>query len=142
MPIKVLIADDSEIMCTAIARLLNEEPRVELVGVAATFAQTMQMRADFKPELLLMDLHLPEKRDFTPDFVKSQLASISMVAISVSNDDEARELAVSYGALTLLDKMHLYVELVPAILKFAPHPFRPALATPLAAPNSFEADPA
>jgi hypothetical protein len=44
--------------------------------------------------------------------------------ISVSNDDEAKDLAASYGALMLLDKMRLYDELVPAILKIARSPLR------------------
>jgi two-component system response regulator NreC len=134
MSIKVLLADDSGIMCTAVARLLNGEPRVELVGIAATFAQAMQMRADFKPEVLLMDLHLPEKRDCAPAFVRSQLASIPVIAISVSNDDEARGLAASYGALTLLDKMTLYDDLLPAIVKFAPPAFLSPLPMPSAVP--------
>jgi len=34
------------------------------------------MIADFKPHVLLLDLRLAEKRDFTPDFVKSQLVSV------------------------------------------------------------------
>lgn len=140
MPIKVLLADDSDIMRTALARLLNEEPRVELVGIAASFAQAMQMRADFKPELLLMDLHLPEERQFTPDFVKSQLASIPTIAISVANDDDARGLAVSYGVLTLLDKMTLYDDLLPAIVKFASPALRSALARPSAPPASSATD--
>jgi DNA-binding NarL/FixJ family response regulator len=76
MPIKVLLAENNELMCKCIARLLEEEPSFELVGVATNFAQTMQMRADCKPKVLLMDLHLPDERAFTPAFVKSQLSSI------------------------------------------------------------------
>jgi two-component system response regulator NreC len=119
MPIKVLLADESNVMRGAIVQLLKDDARVALVGEANTFAKLMQMTADFKPEILLMELHLPEKRDFTPIFVKSQLGSLPVIAISVSNDAEAMDLAVSYGARVLLDKMSLYGELVPAILKFA-----------------------
>jgi hypothetical protein len=35
--------------------------------------------ADFKPEVLLLDLHLAEKREFTPALVKLQLASVGNV---------------------------------------------------------------
>jgi DNA-binding NarL/FixJ family response regulator len=34
MSIKVLLADDSDVMRSAIAKLLNEEPSTELVGEA------------------------------------------------------------------------------------------------------------
>jgi two-component system response regulator NreC len=119
MSITVLLADDSDVMRGVVRRLLKEEPRITLVGEAVSFAQTMQMRADFRPAVLLMDLHLPEKRDFTPAFVKSQLRSTRLLAISVTNDDEASELAASYGALVLLDKTRLYSKLIPTVMKFA-----------------------
>jgi DNA-binding NarL/FixJ family response regulator len=118
MPIKALLADDSDIMRSAIRRALEEEPHIALVGEASSFARTMQLIADTKPDVLILDLHLAEKRDFTPAFVKSQLVTVKhIVAISFSIDDEARELARSYGASALLDKMNLYNELVPAIVR-------------------------
>ncbi len=120
MQIKVLLADDSDVMRSAIRNALNEESRIEVVGEASTFAETMQMIGDFKPDVLILDLHLPEKRDFTPAFVNSQLASVDhIVAVSFSNDDEAKNLAESYGAAVLLDKMNLYSELIPAIMQSA-----------------------
>ncbi len=117
MQIKVLLADDSDVMRTAMRKALEEEPRIEVVGEASTFAQTMQMIGDFKPDVLLLDLHLPEKRDFTPAFVNSQLISVDhVVAVSFSNDDEAKSLAQSYGAAVLLDKMKLYSEMIQTIM--------------------------
>jgi hypothetical protein len=41
------------------------------------------------------------------------------LAISISNDEEAKILAESFGAATLLDKMDLYNELIPAIMRLA-----------------------
>ncbi len=43
-----------------------------------------------------------------------------ILAVSFSNDAEATDLAKSYGAKLLLDKMKLYNELVPAILDCGP----------------------
>lgn len=124
MPITVLLAEDSETMRVAVRRLLKEDPRIALVAEATTFAQAMQMRVDFKPEVILMELHLPERRDFTGAFVKSQLLSIPLLTFSLSNDHEAQALAASYGAVILLDKMKLYNDLIPAIIEFAPEEFR------------------
>jgi DNA-binding NarL/FixJ family response regulator len=116
--IKVLVADNSDIMRTAIRRMLTEDERIQIVGEASTFAQTMQLIGNCKPSVLLLDLHLPERqRDFTPDFVKSQLACVEhTLAVSLSNDDEAKSLADSYGAETLLDKINLYDQMIPAII--------------------------
>jgi chemotaxis response regulator CheB len=116
MPIKVLMADDSHEMRKAIRRTLEQEPRIEIVAEASTFAEAIQKIADFKPAVLLLDLHLPEEREFTPELVKAQLRGVCTVAVSLSNDDEAKALAESYGAVSLLDKMNLYSEVIPAIM--------------------------
>jgi len=81
----------------------------------------VQAIADLQPEVVLLDLHLPEKRDFRTALVKSELACVDhILAGSFSNDAEARDLAQSYGAKVLLDKMKLFNELVPAILDCGP----------------------
>ena len=51
------------------------------------------------------------------EFVKSQLVSVPcMLAVSFSNDGEAKDLANSYVATALLDKTSLYTEMIPAIM--------------------------
>jgi chemotaxis response regulator CheB len=118
--IKVLLADDNESMRTAMRRLLSQDPRIKIIGEADSFASTMQAIADFKPEVLLLDLHLPESRNFSPEFVRSQLGCVPCtLAVSFSKDSEAKSLAESYGASTLLDKMKLYNDMIPAILDYA-----------------------
>jgi chemotaxis response regulator CheB len=61
MSIKVLMADDNYAMRSAIQRTLEEEPRIEIVAEASTFAETIQKIADFKPAVLLLDLHPARK---------------------------------------------------------------------------------
>jgi DNA-binding NarL/FixJ family response regulator len=126
MPIRVLLADDSDVMRTAIVFLLKEESSIQIVGEASSFAQTVQMIADLKPDVLVLDLHMPEKRNLSPVLVKAQFASVDHVlAVSFSNDEEAKILAESYGAAGLLDKMNLYSELIPAIRRRLSNPTKP-----------------
>ena len=117
MPTKVLIADDSLLMRSAIRKTLLEETRIKIVGEASTFAETVQLVGNLKPDVLLLDLHLPEKRDFPPALVKSQLGTVCTLALSFSNDSDSRALSESYGAAKLLDKMNLYREMIPAIIR-------------------------
>jgi chemotaxis response regulator CheB len=102
-------------MRTAIRKALEEVRNINVVGEASTFADTVQKIADLKPDVLLLDLHLPEESDLTPALLKSQLGTVRTLAISLSNDTDSKGLAESYGALTLLDKMT-----VPAILHCVP----------------------
>jgi two-component system, NarL family, response regulator NreC len=128
LPIKVLLADDSEIMREAIKKLLADDPCIHIVGEASSFGAAMQSIADVKPDILLLDLHLPQKRELPAPLVKSQLSCIQYtLAISFANDEEARSLAASYGAAALLDKMSLYTELLPAILQLAQPSAHPSL---------------
>ena len=134
MSVKVLLADDSEIMRQALQRLLKSEPGLVIVGEADTFAATVQMVGDCKPDVLVIDLHMPHKLDFPPAVVKSQFTCVDCtIAISFAVDKEATALAESYGAVSLLDKMKLYTDLIPTIMKYSqtkkvplPQPFKSA----------------
>jgi DNA-binding NarL/FixJ family response regulator len=123
VPVKVLLADDTEFVRRAIRRLLEARPEIEIVGEAANFAQTIQMSNDLKPDVIVMDLHMPDGLKIMPLEVKSLLNSgiTRLLAISVWQDDDADALAESFGALTLLDKSDLGNKLVPAILATPEH---------------------
>ena len=130
LPIKVLLADDSEIMREAIKKLLADEPRIHIVGEASCFGTAMQSVADAKPDILLLDLHLPQKRELPAPIVRAQLNCIKYtLAISFANDEEAKSLAASYGAAALLDKMSLYNELLPTIMRLAEPSANPSFKT-------------
>jgi DNA-binding NarL/FixJ family response regulator len=117
LSIKVLLADDSDVMRRAIIKLLNEEPSTELVGEAKGFAETIQLANALKPDVLLMDLHMSDEREYSAESVRVQLSKDvgCIVAISVWNDEKAKALAQRFGARVLLDKANLYAELISAI---------------------------
>ena len=100
MSIKVLLADDSDVMRCAIVKLLNEEPSTELVGEAKGFAETIHLANVLKPDVLLMDLHMNDEREYSPESVRVQLSMYAgcIVAISVWNDEKAKALAERFGA--------------------------------------------
>jgi CheY-like chemotaxis protein len=115
--IKVLLAEDNEVVRRTIRQLLGEEPEIELVGEASTFGQTIQMAKDLKPQVVLLDLHMRDQAVLTPADVKLGLhcRETRIVAISVWNDEETKALAESSGAFALLDKMVLASDLIPVI---------------------------
>jgi DNA-binding NarL/FixJ family response regulator len=58
-PIRVLIADDHEVVRLGIRRLLENRRGIEVVGVAADGAKAIAMCADRAPDVVLMDLEMP-----------------------------------------------------------------------------------
>lgn len=121
MPITVLLADDAEVVRRAIGRLLKQEPTIKLVGEAADFEQTIKMANELRPDVIVMDLHMPGlKMDASGSLLpRLKDADSRIVAISVANNEEAKALAAKIGASILVDKMKLFDELIPAITRFA-----------------------
>jgi len=119
MCIKVLIADDTVVMRNAIRILLGGEPEIELVAEAENFAQSLSLTRTFKPQVVILDLHMPDSEHLTPMNVSEGLRAYeaAVLAISVWHDENTRALARSYGASALLDKMLLGQELIPAVMK-------------------------
>ena len=114
----VLLADDSEVIRKAVTRLLEMEPAIKVLGVAASFAEVIEMATKLKPDVVLLDLHMPDDHAFDSAFVKSQLSGARVLGMSFSGgeDDETRALGERFGAVTVLDKAQLSTELIPAIL--------------------------
>ena len=56
---RVLIADDQTLFRAGLARLLNEDSRVEVVGQAIDGQDAVKQAAKLKPDVVLMDLKMP-----------------------------------------------------------------------------------
>jgi DNA-binding NarL/FixJ family response regulator len=56
---RVLIADDQTLFRAGLARLLDEDPRVEIVGQAVDGADAVKQALKLKPDVVLMDLKMP-----------------------------------------------------------------------------------
>jgi DNA-binding NarL/FixJ family response regulator len=113
----LLLADDHCSMRAVLRRIVQYDSRLALIGEAGNLRQALALSAEFRPSVLLLDLHMPDQRDFDPPFVKQQLATScgSVFAMSVWQDPESEQLARSYGALCLLDKAYFATQLPAAI---------------------------
>jgi len=120
MAVKVLLADDSEIVRRGMRQLLATQPEIEIAGESSDFALTIQMTRDLNPQLVILDLHLTDESKVPPQDVKSQLnPGVRVLAISFWNDEKAKELAESLGTAVLLDKIDLAHLLIPAIMQLS-----------------------
>ena len=57
--IGVLLADDAEIIRNVLTRMLGTQPEIHILGVAKTLAETLKMTATLKPDVVVMDVHMP-----------------------------------------------------------------------------------
>ncbi|MET8447167.1 response regulator transcription factor [Streptomyces sp. NPDC005209] len=58
--IRVVLADDERMVRTALRAILSAEPDLEVVGEAATGAEAVSVVRDLRPDVVLMDVRMPE----------------------------------------------------------------------------------
>jgi two-component system, NarL family, nitrate/nitrite response regulator NarL len=120
MPITVFVADHTDIARRAICRLVDDScDDVQLVGEATSFAETIRMATELQPQVLVIDVHMPDKDNVAPEDFKALLTLVKsrLVVVSIWGDRKTKDLATSFGAETLLDKIDLPETLIPAILR-------------------------
>lgn len=57
--IRVLVADDSAVMRSAVSRLLQSDPDIQVVGIAKDGQQAVQQVAALDPDVVTLDLEMP-----------------------------------------------------------------------------------
>ncbi len=106
-PKRILLIDDSEITLQMEKAVL--EQRGYEVQATTTLVEFERLLKDFKPDLILTDIHMPEARG--TDICRTlkneyQTQDIPIVLFSSLNDDELADLAQQVGADGFLSKAH------------------------------------
>ncbi|MEU7786071.1 MULTISPECIES: response regulator transcription factor [unclassified Amycolatopsis] len=60
MGLRVLVVDDHPLFRFGVVTLLGNEPGIEVVGEAASGANAVDAAAALRPDVVVMDLHLPD----------------------------------------------------------------------------------
>jgi DNA-binding NarL/FixJ family response regulator len=58
--VRVVIADDQQLIRTGFRMILAAEPDIEIVGEAATGTEAVSLNRDLRPDVMLMDIRMPE----------------------------------------------------------------------------------
>ena len=119
--VRVLLADNHAIVRDGIRRVLAQETRIQILDEACDFPEAITKAQKIRPDVLILDLHMPFESNLSLRELGIQLKSCgaSILGISFANDDDARSLAREMGAAELLDKVQLVKVLIPAILRLA-----------------------
>jgi DNA-binding NarL/FixJ family response regulator len=57
--VRVLIADDHRLFAEALRAILDAEPSVDVVGLAANGTDAVRQTAELEPDVVLMDINMP-----------------------------------------------------------------------------------
>jgi two-component system response regulator NreC len=116
MKIHLLLVDDHQVVRTGLRMLLANEPDVEIVGEAGTAKEAMDGVVKFNPDVVLMDIGLPDMSGIeATQKIKSSHPNVAVVALTIHEDEEYFFRMLDAGASGYVPKRAAPEELLTAI---------------------------
>ncbi|GAC1375197.1 MAG: response regulator transcription factor [Actinomycetota bacterium] len=98
-PIRVVIADDHPIVRSGLTALLSSLEGIEVVGVATNGREAVEQARLAQPDVLVMDLQMPDLDGFAATREIVQLApGVAILVLTMFADDESVFAAMAAGA--------------------------------------------
>lgn len=114
--IRVVIADDQEIVCEGLRTVLNASPSIDVVGLAHNGAEALEQARALRPDLVLMDLKMPVMNGIhATRSITEHFPEIAVLVLTTYDDDAWVVDAIRAGAKGYLLKDTGRNELVAAV---------------------------
>jgi DNA-binding NarL/FixJ family response regulator len=118
--IRVLIADDHPLMLRSLRLVLDGSDQVEVVGEATTGTQVLPLVESTRPEVVLLDVQLPELDGFAClERIVADFPKVSVVMVSATDHPRTIDEAEERGASGYIVKTVAPEEFVEAIVSAA-----------------------
>lgn len=113
---RVLIADDNELVRRGIASLLSGENELEVCGEASDANETLRKADELRPGLILLDVSMPGMNGLnTARLLREKFPELKILIISQHHPKQLLPLSLEVGAHGCIDKARLAVELLPTL---------------------------
>src|ERR1700740_985115 len=97
--IRVLSADDHPLLREGIAAIIDAEADMTLVSQASTAAEAIQMHREFRPDVTLMDLRLPDLSGIDAMLaIRADSPNARIIILTTFEGDVAIQRALQAGA--------------------------------------------
>jgi two-component system, NarL family, response regulator DevR len=112
-PLRLLVVDDHEIVRRGLVASLARHERFEVVGEAGTCAEAISQAQKFVPDIVLMDVRLPDASGIEAcRMLRDEFPAMAVVFLTSSPDEVDVLAAVVAGARGYVLKLARSVELV------------------------------
>jgi len=116
MAIRLLLIDDHAVVRTGLRMLLETEPDIEIAGEAGTAAEGILAAAQLAPDVVLMDIGLPDRSGIeAAREIKNRTPATAVVALTIHEDEEYFFKMLEAGASGYVPKRAAPEELITAI---------------------------
>src|SRR6185295_13423074 len=114
--IRVMIVDDVSETRENVRKRLQFESDVDVVGVARTGKEAIQLSQDLNPDVILMDINMPDMDGISAtEAIRAKQPAVQVVILSVQGDQNYMRRAMLAGARDFLTKPPMGDELISAI---------------------------
>jgi DNA-binding NarL/FixJ family response regulator len=121
--VRVLIADDHRLFAEALRVILGAEPSVDVVGLAASGADAVRQTAELEPDVVLMDISMPDLDGFEATRqIMTQRPDTQVLIVTGSDARQDVDAARSAGAAGYVTKDRIAAELIRAIFDVTDSP--------------------
>jgi len=118
--IRVLLVDDQAVVRRALRGRFHLEPDLEVVGEASTGTEALALAQTLAPDVVLMDLQMPEMDGIAATAALRRAVPQSVVVIlSIYDDAQTRGQAQAAGAVAFVEKRGATDALLSAIRQAA-----------------------
>ena len=118
-PVRVLVADDHQLMREGTAALLGADERVEVVGLARDGREALALAERRAPDVVLLDLNMPEVDGLEACARLREGGGPEVLMLTVSEEEPDLYAALRVGAAGYLTKDVPPAELIEAVLAVA-----------------------
>ncbi len=118
--IRVLLAEDHTLVRQGFRRILEDDPRITVVGEARTGLEAIEQCKELKPDVVVMDLSMPELGglEATAEVLKAN-PQIKIVILSMYSNEAYVRKAFELGAKGYILKNAIEVDLTRAVMALA-----------------------
>ena len=115
-PIRVVIADDHPVVREGLSALLDSVPSITVAGVAATGREAVQAAVRLRPDVLILDIQMPELSGIAAAAELARVApGVAVLMLTMFDDDDSVFAAMRAGARGYVLKGAQQDEIVRAI---------------------------
>jgi two-component system response regulator NreC len=120
--LRILVADDHEVMRTGVRALIEQEPGWQVCGTATNGQEAVEAAKKLKPDVVILDMTMPELDGLEAlREIKRALPKTEVVIFSAYHSEEVIEQLFNAGAKSYIQKSDASRHLVAAIKSLAEH---------------------
>jgi DNA-binding NarL/FixJ family response regulator len=117
MKIRVVVADDFPLVREGVARALNHDPALEVVGQATTGQEAIDLAEELHPDVMILDLRMPDLGGLAVlDKLRTSQPQIRVIVMTASEQASTLLDAIAAGAAGYLSKRTTGEELRQAVI--------------------------